>query len=115
LTDMVSSLRTFWFCSINERKRVCDREREERETRDQNETGGPQVAGKESGSKSQHLAVAQTRNIAIDGDDNSEGVTARERPKVERGWTIKTEWRQKVIGLLRGVCSSIGEAGPQCR
>ena len=63
----------------------------------ESKTGTDEPGGnKESGSKSQHLAVAQTRNIAIDGDDNSEGVTAREA-KNREGVDNKTEWRQKVI------------------
>lgn len=53
------------------------------------------VAIRKAVQRSQHLAVAQTRNIAIDGDDNSEGVTARERPKIERGWTIKQNGGRK--------------------
>ena len=62
----------------------------------ESKTGTDEPGGnKESGSKSQHLAVAQTRNIAIDGDDNSEGGTARERPKIERGWTIKQNGGRK--------------------
>ena len=62
------------------------------------ETNGPDDG--RNGSKGQHLAVAQTRNIAID-DDKSKGVTTRERR--ERG-TIRPSGR-KVIGDCREVQS----------
>jgi len=46
-----------------------------------------------SGSEGQHLAVAQIRNIAIDGDDNkSEEPTQREGEKGDRGNETNAQW-----------------------
>lgn len=42
--------------------------------------------------KHRHPEPGQTQSIAIGGDENSEGTTARE--KVERGWSIKHNGRK---------------------